>query len=385
MKLVHKYIDKDGAGRVSLIPENPEDMWHAYNLISHGDTIRASTIRKVQQESATGSSSSSRVRTMITIEVETIDFDTQACMLRLKGRNVQENQYVKMGAYHTVDVEPNRKFTLQKTCWDVVAIERIEMACDPTQNADVAAVVMQEGIAHVCLLTGEMTLVRAKIDVAIPRKRKGLSAQHDKGLQKFYETILQAILRHVNFDVTRCVLLASPGFVKDQFFEYMMQWASKTDNKILIDNKSKFLLIHSSSGFKHSLKEVLADPAVTARMADTKAAAEVKVLENFYTVLNSEPSRAFYGLKHVTKANEAQAIDTLLISDNLFRSNKVDERKMYVKLVESVRDNGGTVRIFSSLHVSGEQLAQLTGVAALLRFPMPELEDEPLDSDEESD
>jgi len=78
-----------------------------------------------------------------------------------------------------------------------------------------------------------------------------------KGLQKFYETILQAILRHVNFDVTRCVLLASPGFVKDQFFEYMMQWASKTDNKILIDNKSKFLLIHSSSGFKHSLKGIL--------------------------------------------------------------------------------------------------------------------------------
>lgn len=50
----------------------------------------------MQQETATGSSSSSRVRTMITIEVETIDFDTQACMLRLKGRNVEENQYVKV-------------------------------------------------------------------------------------------------------------------------------------------------------------------------------------------------------------------------------------------------------------------------------------------------
>jgi len=28
---------------------------------------------------------------------------------------------------------------------------------------------------------------------------------------------------------------------------------------------------------------------------------------------------------------------------------------MYVGLVESVRDNGGVVRIFSSLHVSGER------------------------------
>ena len=100
--------------------------------------------------------------------------------MRLKGRNVEENPYVKMGAYHTVDVEPNRKFTLTKTLWDIIALERIDMACDPSQNADVAAIVMQEGIAHVCLLTGAMTIVRAKIDVAIPRKRKGSSSQYEK-------------------------------------------------------------------------------------------------------------------------------------------------------------------------------------------------------------
>jgi protein pelota len=81
---------------ITLIPEESEDMWHAYNLISDGNIVRASTIRKVQQETATGSSSSNRVRTTLTIQVESIDFDTQACVLRLKGRNVQENQFVKV-------------------------------------------------------------------------------------------------------------------------------------------------------------------------------------------------------------------------------------------------------------------------------------------------
>lgn len=33
---------------------------------------------------------------MLTIEVEMVDFDTQACVLRLKGRNVEENPYVKV-------------------------------------------------------------------------------------------------------------------------------------------------------------------------------------------------------------------------------------------------------------------------------------------------
>ena len=50
-----------------------------------------------------------------------------------------------MGAYHTVDLELNRKFTLAKECWDAVVLERVDNACDPAQNADVAAVVMQEG------------------------------------------------------------------------------------------------------------------------------------------------------------------------------------------------------------------------------------------------
>lgn len=81
---------------IALIPEESEDMWHAYNLIAEGDAVTASTVRKVQTESSTGSSTSNRVRTTLTITVETIDFDTQACVLRLKGRNIVENQYVKV-------------------------------------------------------------------------------------------------------------------------------------------------------------------------------------------------------------------------------------------------------------------------------------------------
>lgn len=382
MKLTHKYVEKDGSGSVTLVPEESEDMWHAYNLISEGDSIKGSTIRKVVTESATGSTGSNRIRTTLTIKVETIDFDTQACVLRVKGRNIQENQYVKMGAYHTIDLELNRKFTLVKELWDSVALERIDLACDPTQHADLGAVVMQEGIAHVCLVTASMTLVRAKIDVNIPRKRKGMCTQHTKGMEKFFETVYQAIVKHVNFDIVKCILIASPGFVKDQFYEYMFQQASKTDNKTILDNRSAFVLVHASSGFKHALKEVLADPAIANKLADTKAASEIKCIDQFYSLLMTDPNKAYYGLKHVQKANEAQAIDTLLISDKLFRCNDVAQRKMYVELVDTVRDFGGDVKMFSSLHPSGEQLDQLTGIAALLRYPMDDIEENDSDTEQ---
>lgn len=55
------------------------------------------------------------------------------------------------------------------------------------------------------------------------------------------------------------------------------------------------------------------------KISDTKAASEVKLLESFYTMLQLEPAKAFYGKKHVEQANEAMAIETLMISDKLFR------------------------------------------------------------------
>ena len=238
-------------------------MWHAYNLVAVGDSLRASMFRKVTTEGSTGSTKSNKIRLTLTVTVESIDFDTQACKLRVKGRNIEENEHVKLGAYHTLDLEPNRKFTLTKTEWDTVSLERVELATDPSKSADVAAVVMQEGLANVVLISGSLTLVRAKIDISVPRKRRAAVQQHEKALNRFFEAIVQAILRHVNFDIIKCVLVASPGFTKDQFFEYMVNVANKSsEGKVLLDNKSKFILVHSSSGFKHSLKEVLQEPAL---------------------------------------------------------------------------------------------------------------------------
>jgi len=75
-----------------------------------------------------------------------------------------------------------------------------------------------------------------------------------QGLARFFESILQGILRHVNFEVVKCIVIASPGFVRDAFFQHMIEQATKNDNKVLLENKAKFMLVHSSSGFKHSLK-----------------------------------------------------------------------------------------------------------------------------------
>jgi len=138
-------------------------------------------------------------------------------------------------------------------------------------------------------------------------------------------------------------------------------------------------LVHCSSGHKHALQEILSDPMVMTRLSDTKYAQESKTLDRFYELLANDPSRAFYGYNQVYKAAERGGIEVLMVTDGLFRSSDIPTRRKYIDLVEKVKENGGEVMIFSSMHVSGEHLGQLTGVAAILHFAMSDLEDEELD------
>ncbi|CAO3702373.1 unnamed protein product [Rhizopus stolonifer] len=312
----------------------------------------------------------------LTITVESVNFDPIVGLLRINGRVSSENPYVKMASYHTIDLELNRNFTLFKIEWDTIALERVDDSCDITKQADVAAIVCQEGLANFCFLTQHMTIVRQRIETPIPRKRKGSVTNHEKGLERFYEQIYQAIIRHVNFDIIKAVIIASPGFVKDQIYNYIFNQAVKTGNKLIMENKSKFIQIHCSNGHKHALTEIMQDPAIQVKLADTKAAREVQALDKFYEMMNNDPDRAFYGFDHIDKANEIGAIGTLLVTDELFRSADIETRKKYVLLVEQVRAQNGNVFVFSSMHASGEQLNQLTGVAAILNFPLPDIDEE---------
>jgi len=327
---------------------------------------------------------SERKKLTLTITVTSCEYDPGAENIRISGVNIRENPFVKLGGHHTIEVGIQRKITLGKSSppWDSVSLERLDQALDPSTKAEVAAILMQEGLANICIVTSVMTLVRAKVEVNIPRKRKGASGR-DKAVLKFFEQVLQTMTRSLNITDLKCILLASSGFLKDEFYEYMMKEAVRRDLKTIVDNKAKFLKCHSHSGHKRALRDVLSDPQVIEKLEKVKATSEVSVLNRFFDMMRDEPDRVLYGMRHVLVANKYQAIETLLITDKLFRADDFKERRQYVDLVESVKENSGDVQIFSSLHVTGEQLDQLTGVAAMLRFVIPEIEC--LEDSEESD
>lgn len=376
MRQISKNIDpKTKSGFVKLEATDAEDMWHVYNLLHEGDRLRAPTIRKVQNETKTGSVSAERVRTTITIQVKQFEYDATVVQLRVSGQICEENKYIRVGAFHTVELEPHRAFTIFKECWDSMNEERLRIALDPVQDADLGAIVMEEGLAHVLLVCRSLTITRARVETNVPRKGKKAIYNRDTALQKFYAEVLRAILTHLELGKLKVLLVASPGYVKDEFWKYVTLEAARKDLREIIENKGKVVLCHASSGHKHAFHEVLMRPELQHRLKDTKAAGEVRILRQFHDMMQRDPDRAVYGPAHVRFALEMGAIEHLLVTDSLFRAVEVEKRKRYVEFVEGVRGGGGVVTVFSTQHVTGEELDSMSGIAALLRFPLAGLDE----------
>jgi protein pelota len=328
--------------------------------------------------------------------VKSLDFDPQAGQLHVSGQIARENRYTKLGQFHTLDLELLRNFTLEKEVehggegWDSVARAQLEEAVDPNRGTEAVAVVMQEGIANICFITQFQTVLRQRVELAVPRKRTGVgrSADHDKGLQKFFATVLDTLVRQLegllegkDGSATFPILLASPGFTAAGFLQYATETAASKGDKLLQDlvKRKAFVVVHSSSGHLHSLNEVLKSPEVLVRLKDTKYARETALMDDFFTLLRKDDGRAWYGPKECEMAVEKGAVGrgggVLMINNALFRSQDIAVRRRWVRLVDQVREvEGGEVRVLSSDHESGRRLEGLGGIAAILTFPIEELD-----------
>ena len=83
---------------------------------------------------------------------------------------------------------------------------------------------------------------------------------------QFFESVLDSIIRTYNFGVVKCIIIASAGFLKDDFHSFMMSEMVKKDLKVIVDNHQKFLKCSSHSGQKRALREILSNPEISKKL-----------------------------------------------------------------------------------------------------------------------
>ena len=339
-------------------------------------------------ESATGSTTSQRVHTTLTIKVIKTDFDASSSQLHVSGKITEQTAVAQAGSYHTLDLELRRQYTLYKADgWDSVALQQLHDAVDSRGRANLWAVIMQEGEASIAYITDHQTVLRQRISVTIPSRGPSATAT-DKALARFHKTLLDTLLRQLDladssFDKNslKPLLVASPGFAAQNFLTYLKQTAQDGSNKALIALIPLITVTHSTSANLASLHEIMKSPAILSKLRDSRFARETKFMDALMDSIRKEDGKAHYGPKVVQSVVDKGAVGrgggVLLVSDRLFRAQQIAERRRWVALVDKVREQeGGEVRVLSAVHESGQRLETLGGVAAITTYPIFDDEDE---------
>ncbi|CAN4118875.1 unnamed protein product [Withania somnifera] len=359
MKLLDQKLIPNQPGTITIIPENPNDLWFLFNFIVNGDVISALTTRKIQNPSnSANKKSNSRVKLELEIRITSLEYDKNCPVLRVRGKTIASNEHVKSGVFHTLELQTTKEFNLMKKIWNEETIRG--------SKHDLGLILMKEGLAEILLIskndaTTTTTTHCANITGGKNMKNASIS-------KKFFENLFVLFRKYINMDVLSYVVIASNEAIKDEFRVYLLLEAQKLKIKSISSNKSRILMVNKSN-----VEEILSDKMVMSMIKNTKSEMDMEVFKEFMDMALTKCDRVCYGTKSVEYAHELMGIETLLITEEVLENKDIKLRKKYLALKKSVTEAGGKVIQFDELQ--GFRLAQMTGVAAILRFPIPNLDE----------
>lgn len=381
MKLIKKTKGSHNTNEVvlTLQPQHKEDLFTLYNIINTDDEIIIS--RKVTSKIT--ETEKNKITNLVKLRLKIIssEFEPQHEFLRYKGITTEDdtgiaNKDIPIGKYFSITIGFSFPLLLFKYDFNSYVSKLLNDACNPENKSEMAAIALQEGIAHICILTNSSTILKHKIEYSIPKKKRDTDIlKFDEKTEKFYRATYESMVKHFDFDNLKVIILCSPGFYANTLYTKIIQYAQKDQNKSIITNKHKLLIAHSSTGYLQGITEVLKNSNYSSSLKDTKNSQEICIMDEFLKHLNNDDYKAWYGEEEILKASKLSAIDTLLITDSWLRSNDIQIRNRSIELVERVENFGGKTCIFSSLHPSGEELNKLTGLACILKYSIPNLDE----------
>ena len=136
--------------------------------------MTANTTRKVARKDNPRATSEKRHVTL-TLRATGADYDGDADVVRVAGVNITENDVVKLGAHHTLELAVRSRVTLRKKRWDAAQRAAVDRAADAAATADLAALLVDADAckAQLFVLTAQLVKRAAAVELALPKGTHG--------------------------------------------------------------------------------------------------------------------------------------------------------------------------------------------------------------------
>lgn len=342
MKVTH--FDRK-TGELKVAVDTHEDLWHLSKVISTGDLAEGSTYRSVKF-----GDKEERKRVFITVNVEEVEFSKSVNRLRIRGKIVRGSpeEFVQLGRYHTLELEPGDKILIIKE-WKKYQLDRLREAEKETKRPKLRIIAMDDEKAITAMVHGYGVEYSHEIESSASKKDE----KHEDKMQQYFGNIASDIEKHEEKYV-----VAGPGFAKDNFKKFLEKKKPELLKRIIFES--------CSYAERNGVNELMKKGVIERVVGEDRIANESKLIDELTRLISKEGDVA-YGLAEVKKAAEAYAVEKLLVLDEFLRSSKEAEA-----VVETVDRNRGEIIIFSIEDDPGIKLKGFGKIAAFLKFKLRE-------------
>lgn len=325
------------------------DLWALRRIISKGDEIEAWTTREIKQEGDfIRPDKGRRIKVKVRLVVEKVSFDHELGRLRIRGPIVaSSNESVSKGSYHSIEIIPSSELTLFKQ----LLPSQYQLLTKRASIKPIIIVAIDSREAGVGLLKGLSleycgTVMSGASGKFYKQDYSYAIAQYIAKVSEFIEGITQ---NHADAEV----ILLGPGQTKNQL-------ANK------LNGLAKFQVIE---GFdlagEDGVRLAINDARLKSILKGTEYEHAESIMEEAKRRLARDDSRLAIGFSNCSKAVDFGAVESLLLSDELF---KVLDEEDVVKLANDAERIGANVMLIDSSTLLGLQVSRMGGAVALLRF-----------------
>ncbi|MEM1796454.1 MAG: mRNA surveillance protein Pelota [Zestosphaera sp.] len=349
-----KIIDKDlRKGWVKVRIEDVDDLWILKNIIKAGDVVVSKTLRDVKVDGE----GKRRLPMTLAIKVEKLYFQPFASRLRIHGIIVEgPEEYGLRGSHHTLNVDVGGEITLFKESISQALLRRLESL---SNRRRFRALLVAADFDEVSLAILYDQGIRFLNDLTLP----GIRSDDESSIESMATLIAEEVVRYLESEKIDFLIVGSPTVLRE---------ALTKELKTRIKGKLKIFTDSVSIGGRAGIQELLKRDSVKGLLQEFVIVEGEEILEKFLKLLTSDPERIAYGLRDVEFAALSNAVDILLVSEDLLTS---DEYERIEKIFNVVEEKGGSVRIIPAESPLALKLKGFGGVIALLRFALPRSED----------
>ncbi|MFA6064765.1 MAG: mRNA surveillance protein pelota [archaeon] len=329
---------------ITAIPETMDDLWHLEKIIDKNDTVYGTTDRKIKPSKE----GEKTIRQTIFVELQVIDAHFQEFSENLKINGIiiggHPEEFIELKSHQSLEIKIGEKLKLKKQSLKDWQIDRIKKAEKSSAAAKLLVILIDDEQAELAFIN-QFSINRK---ATIKESKKG--KRFDTGKSDYFDQILEKIQL---LDAKK-ILLAGPGFVKENFKKFVDDKKIKGFPQVLVENTNSV----GDTGFN----EIISQGKLASVEKELQLSKEGKTIEDF--LMKISKGKAEYGFEKVKSAIELGACEKLIISETQLMQKR-EESESILDLAEKM---GCEAEIISSKNPQEKQIHSFGGIVCTLRY-----------------